>query len=328
MNRTRRLTMVLLAALFLGACGSTTADTIGLHYNDGPLEGESFEGIVQPGSGQKGIGPFDRIVRLPINQREYTFCADVRTNEADGCDAPPIIVTALGGAELAFSGGVTFELNTGNEETVKQFYEEVCRKFECANEDGVRNDGWDEMLRVNMRGPIEDSLQEEIRGYSVDALYAGIPAEGEELDEDEALSTLSRVSDDLAASLRKTINDYSGGQFFCGPAYDRSKPDECPDFEFIITEVTPSAEVKAAFDKNVASRQAVIDARNRAEAERVAAEGVREAQEALDNLYTDAAYIEYQRALALLECAKNTNCTLIFGDTGGGVNVTPRPPQQ
>jgi hypothetical protein len=323
LNQTRRRLVALAVAVLAlaGACASTTADTVGLRYDDGPIEGEHFEGIVQPGSGQQLVGPFNRIIRLPINQREYTFCAQVRTKDNDnGCDAPPIVVTALGGAELAFSGGVTFELNTGDPDVLTAFYQEICRKFDCANEDGVRNKGWDEMLRVNMRGPIEDSLQEVVRGYSVDAIYAGVPAEGEAVTGEEALSTLTKITESMKASIKETINAYAGGDFFCGPGYDREKPDECPDFEFIITEVTPSDEVKSAFDRNVASRQAVIDAQNRAEQERVEAEGKRAAQDALAGLYADPAYRDYLRALAEQECASNPECTIVI--TGGNaVNV-------
>lgn len=331
----KRILILLLATVLLGACASTSATEIGLKYGQGPIEGEHFEGIIEPGSGQKLVWN-DEIVTLPITQRDYTFCNDVREDSNDpGCDAPPIRVTALGGAELAFSGGITFELATGNPETLRQFYEDVCRKFGCDDED----DGWAEMLRVNMRNPIEDSLQEAVRGYSVDALYAGVPGEGENIDEDEALSTLTKVSNDIEKSLRETINRFTGGQYFCGPSYERSDPDNCPDFEFVITEVVPTTDaVRAAFDANVASRQAVIDSRNRAEQERInaegkaeqeriRAEGTRTAQEALQGLYTDPAYLEYQRVLAMLRCAENANCTLIFGDSAG-VNITPRQGDQ
>lgn len=335
-NPTRRRLLLLVPLLaLLAACGSTTADTVGLHYNGGPLEGESYERLVEPGSGTAFLGPGDKIIRVPINQREYTFCPEHRGrimpdgDEADtGCDGPPITVTALGGAELAFSGGVTFALNTSTEEITKAFYEKICRKFDCAGASGINNDGWDELLRVNMRGPIEDSLQEEVRGFSVDAIYAGIPAEGEAVDEEEALSTLTQVSDNLASSLRSTINEYVGGNFFCGPGYNRNDPASCEsaDFEFIITEVTPSGEVKAAFDRNVASRQERVDAQNRADARVIEAEGSRAAQEALEGLYTDPAYIAYLEAQALQECAKNSNCTLIVGNTSG-VNVNTQPRQ-
>jgi regulator of protease activity HflC (stomatin/prohibitin superfamily) len=320
MNRTRIL-LVCLLALVLGACAEVGATDVGLKYGQGPIEGEHFEEIVEPGSGQKWVWN-DEIKTLPITQREYTFCAAVRQDAgANGCDAPPIRVTARGGAEIDISGGVTFELASGNPDTVKQFYEDVCRKFGCDDED----DGWAEMLRVNMRNPLEDSLQEAARRYSVDALYAGVPGEGEDIDDAEAQSTLTKVTTDIEKGLRETINAFMGGQFFCGPGYERSDPDNCPDFEFVITEVTPVSEtVKQAFDANVASRQAVIDARNRAEAARVEAEGVQEAQEALAGSFRDPAWLAYERIKAEQKCASNPNCVLIIGDDNANVNVTPK----
>lgn len=331
----KRIILVVLATMLLGACAGTSATEVGLKYGEGPIEGEHFEKIVEPGSGQQFVWN-DEIKTLPTTQRDYTFCNEVRADSnAPGCDAPAIRVTALGGAELAFSGGLTFELATGDPETVKKFYEDVCRKFGCDDED----DGWAEMLRVNMRNPIEDSLQEAVRGYSVDALYAGVPGEGDNLDEDEALSTLTQVTEDIKKSLKETINVYTGGEFFCGPGYERSDPKNCPDFEFVITEVSPTSEaVKTAFDSNVASRQAVIDSKNKSEQERInaesraeqdkiKAEGTKAAQEALKGLYGDPNYLESRRVEAMLRCAENSNCTLVFGN-GGAVNVSTGTKQQ
>lgn len=328
-RKNRRWVLIALIALTAGACStSTKADTVGLRYGDGPLEGHHFEKVVEPGSGAMYLVN-DHLINIETGKREYTFCVS-------GCDGPPITATALGGAELAFSGGVTFKVATGDEAILREFYEEVCRKFDCAGRDGFTNggegEGWDKLLQVNVRGPIEDSIQEEIRGYSVDAIYAGIPAEGEGVSEEEALSTLTKVSDALEASLRSTINAYAGGEYFCGPSYERDtdkkvkdgKNDDCPEFEFLITEVTPSQAIKDAFDRNVASRQAVIDARNNAEALVAEATGKKDAQQALEGLYTDAGWIEYLYAQAVLACAQNSNCTLIVGGDETGVNVTPK----
>jgi hypothetical protein len=326
MNRKRALIALIAMAFAVTACAETKADTVGLKYGAGPIEGDHFEKVIDPGSGQVFVWN-DKVVNIPINQRDYTFCSDVREDSDDeGCDTGPIKVTALGGAELAISGGVTFEIATGDEEVLRAFNEELCRKFDCADDEGLKSDGWAELLRVVMRGPIEDSLQEEVRGYSVDALYAGVPAEGESVSEEEALSTLTQVSDALASSLKETINEYAGGEFFCGPAYERSEPGECPDFEFIITEVTPSEEVKAAFDRNVASRQGVVDAQNEADAKVVKAEGDKEAADIQSALFSNPAYLAYLRALAIQECAKNNNCTLIVGADDAGVTIAPTKP--
>src|SRR5262245_58540504 len=93
--------------VMLASFGSTTADTVGLHYNGGMFEGQSFERMIEPGSGATFLGPSDTLIRIPINKRDYTFCEAVRPEpDDDGCDGTPIIVTARGGAEIAFSGGL------------------------------------------------------------------------------------------------------------------------------------------------------------------------------------------------------------------------------
>ena len=68
-------------------------------------------------------------------------------------------------------------------------------------------------------------------------------------------------------------------------------------------------------------------AQNKAQAAVAEAEGQRQAQEALQGLYTDPAYIAYLRALAQQQCAQNSNCTLVITEGAADVNVnTGSPP--
>lgn len=293
--------------------GSVPGNKIGLHYNDGPLEGDSYERIVQPGSGSQFLGPRDRLVLLPIDQRSYTTCAEDKVN-GDTCDGTDIVAPTRGGAEMRFRIGVSFKLNTGDE-IIKKFYEGICRKYDC-NSGG----GWDRMLQVVFRGPIEQALTQSVRNYTVDQLFAGVDENG------TSTSILEDVQAVIAADLKENINEFVGGDYFCGPSFDRANPDSCPDFQFQITDAVPTDDdVRKAFSNNLASKQDVITARNRADAQVAEAEGTKRAQEALAGLYTDPSYILYLQAVAQDKCAQNSNCTLIIG--GGsdvGVNVTPR----
>lgn len=305
---------VLVAVVLLfSAWGSVPSNKIGLHYNGGPIEGQSFEKIIEPGSGQKFLGPADTLALLPIDQRSYVTCKGEDVN-GDTCDGPDIVAATKGGAEMRFRIGVSFKLNTGND-TLQQFYEQICRKFDCAS-----GDGWDEMLQVQFRGPIEQAVQQSVRNYTVDQLFAGVNPDG------QSTSILEDVQADIAADLKENINQFVGGDYFCGPGFDRSKPEVCPDFQFQITDAVPTDDgVRAAFAENLASAQDVITARNQADAEVAEAEGKQRAQEALAGLYTDPAYVAYLNALAIQACADNSNCTLIVGGNNTGVNVTPRP---
>lgn len=298
---------------FLATWKATPVDSIGLHYSGGPIEGTKFQGIIEPGSGRRFLGLADTLVLLPVTQRDYT------ASSAPGADGGPILAPARGGVEMQFDVAAYFTLNTGDE-TIRAFYERVCVKFGCDSERG-----WNEMLRVNFRGPIEQAIQQQVRSFTVDELYAGVSDASAPLDEtdEEAVAILEKVEEAIAADLRANINRVLGGPYFCGPTFTRNAPDECPDFEFQITKAVPTSEaVRNAYAENSASAQRVIDAQNQARAEVEIANGQRQAQEALQGLYTDPAYIAYLQALALQECAANSNCTLVVtqGD-GAGVNV-------
>lgn len=304
--------------LLFSAWGSVPVDKVGLHYNGGPIEGQSFERVIQPGSGAQFLGPADTLVLLPIDQRSYTTCKTEDVN-GDTCDGPDIVAATKGGAEMRFRIGVSFKLNTGDK-IIRQFNEQICRKFDCAS-----GDGWDEMLQVQFRGPIEQAIQQSVRDYTVDQLFAGV-ADSEAPDEGDATAILEQVQADIAADLKENINQFVGGDYFCGPGFDRNNPEECPDFQFQITDAVPTDDgVRAAFAANVSSRQDVITARNRADAQVAEAEGKKRAQDALAGLYTDPAYIAYLNAIAQGDCAKREGCTMIVGGGNTGVNINTPP---
>lgn len=300
--------------MFIAGWKAVPVDKIGLHYTGGPVDGQKFVKLIEPGSGTQFLGLLEKLVELPVTQRDYTFCFD--TNK---CDGAPIEVAVKGGSEVILEGATTFKLNAGPD-TIRRFYEQICIKFDCTSEDG-----WDEMLRVNMRGPIEQAIQQSVRAYTMDEVYAGVPGEGATTTADTATTILEQVQAAIAADLKENINTFVGGPYFCGPSYDRSRPDDCPDFQFQITNAIPKDEsVRNSFAANVASRQNEVTARNNAAAKVAEAEGQRRAQEALGSLFAQPGYIEYLRALAMQRCAENSNCTLVLTD-GAGVNVNTTP---
>jgi hypothetical protein len=305
------------AILLFSAWGSVPVDKVGLHYNGGPIEGQSFERIIQPGSGAQFLGPRDTLTLLPIDQRSYTTC-NADQVDGDKCDGPDIVAATKGGAEMRFRIGVSFKLNTGDD-IIRRFNEQICRKFDCGS-----GGGWDKMLQVQFRGPIEQAIQQSVRDFTVDQLFAGVAEEGE--GGQDATAILEQVQEAIAADLKENTNQFVGGDYFCGPGFDRNKPEVCPDFQFQITDAVPTDDgVRAAFAANVSSRQDVITARNRADAQVAEAEGKKRAQEALAGLYTDQAYINYLEATAKGDCARREGCTMIVGDNNAGVLISPRP---
>ncbi len=86
---------------------------------------------------------------------------------------------------MKFDVGAYFTLNT-TADVARRFYERVCIKFECDSDEG-----WNAMLKVNFRRPIEQAIQQSIRDYTVNELYAGVPEGGAATDE-EATAILER----------------------------------------------------------------------------------------------------------------------------------------
>ena len=303
----------IVVGIFFGAFGATPVDKIGLHYSGGPIEGIKFQKIVDPGSGTRFLGFLDDLILLPATQRDYIV--SLQPEDGDRGRPDSIHAPAKGGVEMQFEIAAYFTLNT-SPDVVRRFYERVCVKFACDTDDG-----WDEMLNNNFRKPIEQAIQERVRQHSVNELYAG---EGATAGTTETEPLLVRIQEDIAADLKTNVNRILGGNYFCGPTFNRAKPDVCPDFEFQIISATPTSDaVKASFADNAASQQAIITAQNKASAKVAEAEGQRKSQEALNNLYADPNYIAYLNALALQECASNSNCTLVVTPGGTNVNVQP-----
>ncbi len=302
---------IVFLVLYVSGWKSVPVDRIGLHYTGGPIEGQEFVELIEPGTGARFLGLLDGLVLLPVTQRDYTASA------AEGADGPPIVAPARGGVEMQFDVAAYFTLNT-SDDVVRRFYERVCIKFDCDDEDG-----WDEMLRVNFRGPIEQAIQQSIREFTVDELYAGVGSveEGDGGDE-EATAVLEQVQNAIAADLKENINNVLGGAYFCGPTFERTQPEECPDFQFQITSAVPtSQEVRDAFAENAASQRQVVTAQNRADAAAAEAEGQRRAQEALAGVFQEPGYVAYLQALAMQACASNPSCTLVITPEGADINV-------
>lgn len=309
---------VILLVQFLSGWAGTPVDKIGLHYSGGPIEGQKFREVIEPGSGQRFLGLSDKLVLLPITQRDYIV--SLNAEEGDRLRPDAIKAPAKGGVEMQFEVSAYFTLNT-EPQTVRRFYERICVKFHCETDSG-----WDQMINNNFRKPIEQAIQQSIRRYTVNELYAGEVGEGSSgTTDEEAESLLVTIQGEIATDLKENINEILGGQYFCGPTFDRARPSECPDFEFQIVSATPTSEaVRNAFAENAASRQEKVTAQNRADAAVAEAEGKRQAQEALQGIYTDPNYIAYLNALALQDCANNANCTLVVTSNGANVNVQPR----
>ena len=308
----------LLATAVVAGCSETAAvDRVGLYYTGGPIQGQHFEKVVNPGSGATWMGISDTLKWLLAGQRNYIVSKKV--DEGDRKAADFLRVPAKGGVPFDFEVAVYFKLNTHTEDiqgfqggTLRRFYEQICKKYKCEEEDG-----WDEMLNDNFRKIIETAVRTRVFNYTVEELYAN--AEGAASGKADAILT---IQDDIAKQPKASINTTLGGEFFCGPTFDRGRP-QCPDFQFIITSGAEPADqsVRDSFAAQRVAANGEVTARNQAAADVARANGTRAQQDALRGQITPE-YLDLQRIEAMRECARNPNCTLVITQgQNGGVNV-------
>lgn len=315
----QRVTFLLLACVAMVGLGGCTSqaevDKVGLHYTGGPIQGKHFSELINPGSGVQFVGIFDTVAWLPAGQRNYI----VSSNKGDGDRedvADQIVVPAKGGVSMAFELSVYFKLNTRSD-VIRTFYEQICKKYHC-----TEDSGWRRMLNDNLRKIIETSMNERIRQYDVGVLYANNAGDQGQTSNDVLLA----VQRDVAHTLRDRVNSVLGGPFFCGPTFDRTKPD-CPDFEFIINSAVPADPATVgSFEAIRRSQNDVETAKNNALRLQEEAKGEAAKQNALKAAgELTPNQIAYLNAQANLACANNKDghCVLIAG-AGANVNVNAR----
>lgn len=319
--------MALLAVLLLSSGCSTQAavDEVGLHFSGGPIEGRKFQRIINPGSGSTILGIADDVFWLPVGQRNYI----VSKKAQDGDRPVPdfIRVPTKGGVMMDFEISVYFKLNTSTNDikdfkggTLRKFYEEICRKYKCDTEDG-----WDKMLNDNFRKIIETSMRQKVFNFGVEELYANADSGASGTGD-----AIQKIQEEIAQALKDNVNSSLGGNYFCGPTFER-EGDECPAFQFIINSATPADEnVINSFEAQRIAANEVITAENKAksrEAEargtaavkKAEAQGIVDAQNALRDLSPQ--FLKLQEIEAMKACATSGKTICIFGGSGQGINL-------
>lgn len=231
---------------FLGAFRSTPVDKVGLSYTGGPIAGIHFQRVVKPGSGQFFNGFFASLHELPATQRNYIVSKNSNEGDRRTADFLPGPTKDRVIAELELA--VTFKLNT-EPRAVRQFYEQLCVKYHC--EDLSPGGGWDKLLNDNFRQVLENAVQQETRQINA-----------AELNNNQ--ETITRMQTDIASHLKDDFNQVLGGNFFCGPTFDRNRPSVCPDFKFVIKNITLPPDLQAAYTAQQSSAAQVIVKQNEA----------------------------------------------------------------
>lgn len=294
--------------MFLQGWKAVPVDKVGLHYTGGPLQGQRFVETVNPGTKTKFYGLLESVYELPSTQRNYIVSKNA--TEGDRREADVIQAPSSEGVIFDFEAATYFKLNTGDA-VVRQFFEQVCLKYRCT--DLSEGGGWERMLNDTLRQQLESAIQDQARRFTTDQLA----------NDPEALKA---IQDAIGPQIKQRVSAVIGGEYFCGPGFDRARPQECPDFTFIIKKVSAPDNIRENYSAVKASQIAIERARNEATRQKVEAEGEAARQNALRQAQSlTPEQIDFVRAQAMATCAANSNCTLVITDGGAAVNVNTRP---
>lgn len=318
MKRLVRVSVVLGLAIGLGACSTISEpDRIGLYYMEGPIDGYKFGECIDPGK----TGPFEwdnSVVYLPTNLRTWTIDSNQPGQAAPGADSGDEIVVSAkpekeqpSGVQVKIATKTNFYLNTFCDDKggiIRDFWEKIGRRYKADSDEGWRN-----MLNAELVPVQKTIIKDVIRGYSADPLIAN-----ENGVQGEAQKT-------IAERLASEFNRIAGGQFFCGPSFNRLKS-ECPPLELLIIGVEyadPGIQAARNEKQKAIELAAAQLARAQGEAAALVAEAVgkRDAAAAIANLYNTPGWVALQKQIeasrALVEaCKAAKECRLVVGPDG------------
>lgn len=317
----KRKALAALAALaaagtFLSGC-STIADPdqVGLYYFQGSEDGNKFGFCINPSE----AGDFDwnnEVYFLPAGVKDWNV-------GGEGSDIGTPIVSSSkpqdgqpSGVEVQVWPKVTLKLNTycGQDGgAVRQFWENLGR-----NKGANTEAGWRKLMLDVLHTALEKSTRDITREYEADPMVGntgGITTE---------------IQEKIAALLATELKRMTGGDYFCGPTFNREKPD-CPPVQVFIKDVSyndPGIQASRN-NKQKAVEQAAADlakAQGDAAALLAKAEGEVAATAKLRELYSNPAWVALRKMELQLQavqaCSVQPNCRMIMG-ADGNIMITP-----
>lgn len=313
MRKSRLLALVgisLLTGVLATGCSTVAEpDRVGLYYMEGPSDGYKFDACIDPGT----TGPAEwnnSVVYLPTSLRTWNIAPE-------GGDTGAAVVVSTqpetnqpSGVQVKVWSTTNFFLNTfcdQNGGVVKPFWENIGRRYKADTDDGWRN-----MLVQILVPALEKATQDVVRSYTADALVGnvgGVRAEAQD-----------KISTQFTAELKRL----AGGDYFCGPGFNRSKS-ECPEIEMLIRDVDYAdpgiQDARNAKQKAIELAAAkVAEAEGNAKAQVAQAQGEVDAAAKRGTLYENKAWVQLQLAQKQLEaiqaCASSDKCTIIVGSNG------------
>lgn len=170
------LLLVLLALVFVRpSTASTGPDQVALHYKGGAFTSERFSDCISP-STRVFDGPGDGHFSYPRSQTNFVF-------DAVNGDAGPVTFVTKDGIEMTVEGVANFLLNTTCTATeidgtrypggaLQRFHELIGKRYIAyMTEDGLRSDGWRQMLSIYIGRPLDTAIDRAGQSYTYAELY-------------------------------------------------------------------------------------------------------------------------------------------------------------
>lgn len=314
MTAVRRFVAAFLAAavaVTLAACSTRPSpDELYLFYTNGPIDQKGFQECVEP----NGKGPWQAnndVFALPTSLRTWNIRPSggdtdqpIKSSSRPGPNGEP-------GPEVAVYATTEFYLNTncegGKDSPVVKFWENTGRRYTVSTAGAEFSDeGWRTMLLNTLIPAEEKAVREAVRKHGADDLDANVNG------------VWKQIEDDLGETFVAELRAKTGGDYFCGPGYDRRRA-ECPPIRISITDISFA-------DQGIAEARAkVFKAEQDAKAALIAAQSQVDVANKLSQAGQDAGYVRLKELEMQLQaaqaCASNPNCTLILGAGAAGVNV-------
>lgn len=270
----------------------TPADKIAISYGGGPFEGNQFQQIVQPGSGLKFNGWFDKWYEYPVTLRNYIVSSAAEEGDKEAFDV--IVSSDADGVEEQVELTLSFQLN---QELIRSFHERLGLKYGAWDDDG-----WRKMLADNMRQPLNNAVNKALKEFPTDDIK-------------KDPTVLEKLEKSIERELEKSLDDVLGADYFCGPT--TIEGDDCGPVRVVVKGVTPTnPDVSKSYDDQKTSANGIQVSKNKAQSQIELAEGEKAAKDAVAEALTPE-YLDYLSAKAQLECAQSADCTMIYTDGGG-----------
>lgn len=308
----RKLLACLLAATLIGTAGCSTIaapDQVGLYYLEGNSDGYKFDKCIDPGA--TGDAEWNNsVVYLPTSLRTWNIAPE------GGDTNVPVVASSKpqegqpSGVEVSVWSQTNMFLNTycdSHGGMVRQFWETVGRRYKADTDEGWRN-----MVKQTVVSALEKATRDVVRSYPADDLVGNVGG------------VLAEVQQKISAQFAAELKRLAGGDFFCGPAFNRIKPD-CPPIEVIIKDVTfTDAGIQQARNEKQKALEIAAAQLARAQGEAAAlkaeAKGKSDAAAELQKLYANPAWVKLQLAILQAQmakdCGQNPNCHMIVGADG------------